>query len=47
MAVVTGRVSVAQIVGETLVIHSRADDFTTQPAGNAGTKIACGVIHKG
>jgi Cu-Zn family superoxide dismutase len=27
-----------------MVIHSGPDDFTSQPAGNAGTKIACGMI---
>ncbi|MCO6429788.1 MAG: superoxide dismutase family protein [Deltaproteobacteria bacterium] len=32
------------IVGRSLVVHSRADDLTTQPAGSAGERIACGVI---
>ena len=32
------------IVGKSVVIHRNADDFTSQPAGNAGEKIACGVI---
>lgn len=32
------------IVGRTIIIHSLPDDFTTQPSGNAGTKIACGII---
>ena len=40
----TGRFSVREIVGKTVIIHSMPDDFTTQPAGNAGTKIACGEI---
>jgi len=30
-----------------VVIHSEPDDFHTQPAGNAGRKIACGMICKG
>ncbi len=34
------------VVGRTIVIHSSPDDFTTQPAGNSGTKIACGVIQQ-
>ena len=38
--------SVNEIIGRTVVIHSDPDDFHTQPAGNAGKKIACGVIHK-
>lgn len=35
---------VRDIIGRTVVIHSDPDDFRTQPAGNAGNKIACGVI---
>ena len=30
--------------GTALVIHDRADDLQTDPAGNAGDRIACGVI---
>lgn len=30
--------------GTALVIHSDADDYTSQPAGDAGDRIACGVI---
>src|SRR2546429_2617305 len=30
--------------GTALVIHARADDLKTDPAGNAGDRIACGVI---
>ena len=43
----TDRFSVHEIIGRTVVIHSDPDDFYTQPAGNAGRKIACGVIRKG
>lgn len=32
--------------GSALVIHAGADDYTSQPAGDAGTRIACGVIAK-
>lgn len=46
MTVATGRFHVADIIGRTVVVHDMADDFNTQPAGNAGTKIACGVIRK-
>ena len=46
MTVRTDRFRVQDIIGRTVVIHSNSDDFTTQPAGNAGTKIACGVIGK-
>jgi Cu-Zn family superoxide dismutase len=32
--------------GTALVIHEKADDLKTDPAGNAGMRIACGVISK-
>ncbi|PSH02658.1 MAG: superoxide dismutase [Acidobacteria bacterium] len=30
--------------GTALVIHAKADDMMTDPAGNAGDRVACGVI---
>jgi Cu-Zn family superoxide dismutase len=30
--------------GAALVIHARADDYATDPSGNSGDRIACGVI---
>jgi Cu-Zn family superoxide dismutase len=30
--------------GTALVIHAKADDMRSDPAGNAGDRIACGVI---
>lgn len=44
MAVYTKRFYPEEIVGRTAVIHSKADDFMSQPSGNAGEKIACGEI---
>ena len=44
MSVLTGRIRVDEIVGKTVIIHSKPDDFTTQPSGNSGEKIACGII---
>ena len=32
--------------GTAIVIHAKADDMKTDPAGNAGDRIACGVITK-
>ncbi|MGZ9104048.1 MAG: superoxide dismutase family protein, partial [Rhodoplanes sp.] len=32
--------------GTALVIHDRADDYTSQPAGAAGDRIACAVIKR-
>ncbi len=43
-AFLTDRFSAEEIIGKTIIIHSAPDDFTTQPSGNSGTKIACGVI---
>lgn len=40
----THRFFLRDIIGKTVIIHAAPDDFTTQPAGNAGEKIACGVI---
>ncbi|PKM63481.1 MAG: superoxide dismutase family protein [Firmicutes bacterium HGW-Firmicutes-21] len=43
-AVLTDRFTVDEILGRTVIIHRDVDDFTTQPSGAAGAKIACGVI---
>lgn len=42
----TNRFTVDEVIGKTVIIHQNTDDFNTQPSGNAGTKIACGVIKK-
>ena len=46
LAVRTDRFCVRDIIGRTVVIHSSPDDFHSQPSGNAGSKIACGVIRR-
>ena len=46
LAVMTDRFRIKDIIGRTVVIHSGPDDFRTQPSGNAGNKIACGVIRR-
>ena len=38
------RFTVNEIIGKTIIIHAQPDDFTTQPSGNIGNKIACGEI---
>jgi Cu-Zn family superoxide dismutase len=30
--------------GKAIVVHEKADDYATQPSGNSGARIACGVI---
>lgn len=34
------------IIGKSLVLHAKADDLVSQPAGNSGERIACGIITK-
>ena len=34
------------ILGKGLIVHKGTDDFTSQPAGNAGARIACSAIIK-
>ncbi len=32
--------------GTSLVIHAKADDLTSDPSGNSGDRVACGIIEK-
>lgn len=34
----------ASILGRGLIVHAKADDLKSQPSGNAGGRVACGVI---
>ena len=47
MDVITLTPGPANIVGKGLIIHADPDDYKTQPTGNAGARIACGVIKSG
>ena len=42
----TGPTSLFGANGSSLVIHQAADDYKTDPAGNAGARLACGVVVK-
>lgn len=44
MSFLTDKFTVEQVLGKALVIHQSPDDFKTQPSGNSGVKIACGVV---
>lgn len=39
------RFTVKEVLGKSLIIHGMRDDFTSQPSGDSGEKIGCGVIH--
>jgi len=32
------------IVGHSVIVHANADDYITQPTGNSGGRVACGII---
>jgi Cu-Zn family superoxide dismutase len=34
------------IIGKSVIVHVNPDDFRTQPTGNAGGRVACGVIRQ-
>lgn len=34
------------IVGRAVVVHAKADDLVTQPSGNAGSRVGCGLISR-
>lgn len=36
--------STKNILGKTIIVHGGMDDYTSQPAGNSGERIGCGVI---
>lgn len=44
LAFMTDRFRVNEILGRAVIIHRMSDDFHTQPSGDAGAKIGCGII---
>ncbi|MBU5485937.1 superoxide dismutase family protein [Clostridium sp. MSJ-11] len=44
MCFFTDRFKVTDVIGKAVIIHENPDDYRTQPAGNAGKRLACGVI---
>ncbi|MET0329332.1 MAG: superoxide dismutase family protein [Luteimonas sp.] len=45
--VTLGDGAATDIVGKGVIVHKDADDYATQPTGNAGDRLACGVIQAG
>lgn len=41
IAVIPG---INSVIGKTLVVHEKADDYMTNPSGNSGGRLLCGVI---
>jgi Cu-Zn family superoxide dismutase len=46
VTIAAGAKSLFDADGSALVLHATADDYATDPAGNAGARIACGVVSK-
>lgn len=46
MSFFTNKFKVADVIGKAVIIHENPDDYRSQPAGNAGRRLACGVIRR-
>ena len=44
MSFFTNKFNVNDILGKAVIIHESPDDYRSQPSGNAGRRLACGVI---
>lgn len=44
MCFFTNKFKPANVVGKSVIIHQNPDDYRTQPAGDSGKRLACGVI---
>lgn len=40
----TNKLTVSEVIGRSVLIHENPDDYRSQPAGNSGKRIACGVV---
>lgn len=44
MSIFTNKFLPEDVVGKSIIIHQNPDDYRTQPSGDAGKRLACGVI---
>lgn len=44
MGFFTNRFQVRDVIGRSIMIHQNPDDYRSQPSGNAGKRLACGII---
>lgn len=44
MCFFTDKFKVSDILGKAVIIHENPDDYRSQPAGNAGKRLGCGII---
>ena len=44
MSFFTNKFKIEEIIGKAVIIHQNPDDYRSQPAGNSGKRLACGVI---
>lgn len=46
MCFFTNKFRISEVIGKSVIIHESPDDYRSQPAGNAGRRLACGVIQR-
>lgn len=44
MCFFTNKFTIEEVLGKAMIIHQNPDDYRSQPAGNAGKRLACGII---
>jgi superoxide dismutase, Cu-Zn family len=44
LIIAVGDMTMSNVVGKAVVVHEKADDLQSDPAGNSGARIACGVL---